>query len=241
MAQEVVFTGFPAVPEEPTPAEWARISHEMGMNCEATESVIKELAEMFRFRGMDPAAIIKKFAKIGKEAHRNWLKDAVYLIILHVCRGTKFSKIKKSVSPEAAAEIETLVTTYHLKEGKPVGDEITLARIALCFPLLTLRQVGLFKEHLTVKLHHMQELSPGYPVHMMHSAFASLICDQLGPEAVADLLDAHRLYLLELTKVINPPMRTKPVAEIAESFEQPLQAGNRKSACVSRFRTRHRR
>ncbi|AJG39335.1 nucleocapsid protein [Yongjia Tick Virus 1] len=226
MAEKIRFTGLPSLPDVPTAADWSRVSFEMGMTGAPEVEAITELSEMFKYQGMDPAVIIKKFATLGKEAHRNWLNDAGFLIVLHICRGTQVTKIKKTVTPETATEIETLVATYKIKDKKPVGDDITLARIALCFPLLTLRQLSNFQDHLTVKHHHMEELSAGYPIQLMHSAFASLITTTAGRQQdTQDLLDAHRLYLVELTKVINVGMKGKTVAEIAESFEQPLQAG----------------
>nr|WFD55809.1 MAG: nucleocapsid protein [Okutama tick virus]WFD55813.1 MAG: nucleocapsid protein [Okutama tick virus]WFD55815.1 MAG: nucleocapsid protein [Okutama tick virus]WFD55817.1 MAG: nucleocapsid protein [Okutama tick virus]WFD55819.1 MAG: nucleocapsid protein [Okutama tick virus] len=224
--EKIRFSGLPVVPDEPTAADWATISHEMGLKCDPNLAAIEELSEMFKYQGMDPAVIIRKFAKLGTLAKRTWLNDAAYLIVLHICRGTQVTKIKKTVTQETAAELETLVNTYQIKEKKPKGDDITLARIALCFPLMTLRQLTHFQEHLTVKHHQMTQISPGYPLQLMHASFASLIPSHAGKQQDAlDFLDAHRLFLVELTKVINPDMRGKTVAEIAESFEQPLQAG----------------
>lgn len=108
-SQRQNYGGLPVPAAEPTPAEGARISHELGMSLEAPRAVLDELAEMFRFQGMDPARIIKRFAELG--AGRAWLKDVVYLISLHICRGTKISKIKKSVSPETGEFIGHLKST----------------------------------------------------------------------------------------------------------------------------------
>lgn len=186
--------------------------------------MLEELGKLFQYQGMDPIRILKRFASLGKG--RNWMKDAVFLISLHICRGTKIEKIAKSVLPEAKKEIDDLASIYQITESKPEPEDITLARLALCFPLFTCRQLANFEEQLTVKPHQMHDISPDYPVAMMHPAFASLICSPGGREQdVTDLMDAHRLYLVELTKVINPSMRSKPISEIVKSFEQPLQAG----------------
>lgn len=221
------YQGLPVPVEEPTAAEWARLSREMGFNLEAAQSVFDELANMLKFRGMDPAQIIQRLYELGTAGQRpNWLKDVTYMIAMHICRGTKISKIKKSVSDETKNFIEQLERIYQLKETRPQGDDITLARIALSFPLLTLRLLPKFEEQLTVKHHHMTAISPNYPMALMHPAFASLVTAVPGrAQDTHDMLDAHRLYLVELTKVINPEMKLKTVREIAESFEQPLQAG----------------
>lgn len=223
-AQDFPCEGIPQQLEATTPADWLRITHAVGMNFSATEAALEELGNMFRYQGMDPIRILKRFAEIGRAAGRNWAKDAVFLISLHICRGTKVAKILKSVPEEAVPEITDVTNIYHIKDSKPVGDDITLARLALCFPLFTLRQLSNFRDQLTVQHHTMTDISPGYPIELMHPAFASLIWTS-EEQVYNDLLDAHRLYLVELTRVINPEMRTKRVREIVDSFNQPLQAG----------------
>nr|BDX23333.1 nucleocapsid protein [Dabieshan tick virus]BDX23338.1 nucleocapsid protein [Dabieshan tick virus] len=226
LAQRQQYGGIPHIGEDPSPAEWARISHHMGMNLISDVAAMAELARLFRFQGMDPARIIQRVHALGTEAGRIWTKDVAFLISLHICRGTKVVKILKSVSQDVEPVIRELQRVYQITDAKPRGDDITLARLALCFPLLTLRQLEHFQDQMTVRHHTMQALSPGYPLALMHPAFASLVSNAMPNEQdTQDMLDAHRLYLVELTKVINPGLRTKPIREIADSFEQPLMAG----------------
>lgn len=185
----------------------------------ATE--VDDLVDMYAYQGFDPVVIQQEIVKKAKAGKRDWKKDVRNMIILNVTRGNKLDKMYNKMTDKARTALQDLRKCYDLKDSKPGAKDITLARVANVHGASTCALLPMVKDSLPVTPAHMNAISPGYPVHMMHTSFGGLI----NPDAVGanEIIDAHRLYLLEFSKVINRAAG-KSAKEIAETFRAPLQS-----------------
>ncbi|AIU95030.1 nucleoprotein [Silverwater virus] len=190
-------------------------------------SEVTGLVDLYAYQGFDPAVIQAEIVKRATAKNRDWKKDVRNMIILNVTRGNKLDKMMSKMTEEARKEVQTLRSVYNLKDTKPGAKDITLARVANVHGASTCSLLQLVAENLPVPLSFMNSLSPNYPVAMMHTSFGGLINDGLND--AQDIIDAHKLYLIEFSKVINRA-GGKSVHDIEESFRIPLA-----SAIASQF------
>ncbi|AWW17497.1 nucleocapsid protein [Kaisodi virus] len=188
---------------------------------------VDQLVELYAYQGFDPAVIQREI--IRRAGVRDWKKDVRNMIILNVTRGNKLDKMASKMSDEAKAALQELRKVYDLKDSRPGAKDITLARVANVHGASTCAMLHLVADVLPVTRAHMDTISKGYPVYMMHTSFGGLInMNGLGAQ---EIVDAHKLYLVEFSKVINRS-GGKSTKEIVESFKAPLQ-----SAISSQFLT----
>ncbi|AYA58161.1 nucleoprotein [Zaba virus] len=208
--------------------EFAKIAVEFANEAVDTSAIL-EIVKEFAYQGYDAARVIELVREKGGDSWRN---DVKTLIIIALTRGNKPTKILEKMSASGKVKFRALVLKYGLKSGNPGRDDLTLARIASAFAAWTIQAIKVVEQYLPVTGAAMDELSAAYPRPMMHPCFGGLIDNSLPEETVSALVRAHSLFLDAFSRTINPAMRSKSKAEVAKSFEQPLNA-----AINSRFLT----
>ncbi|AII79355.1 nucleoprotein [Khasan virus] len=180
---------------------------------------VASLVELYAYQGFDPTVIQQEIVRKATLGKRDWKADVRNMIILNVTRGNKLDKMAAKMTDKAKDALKDLRRIYELKDSKPGAKDITLARVANVHGASTCSMLRLVPESLPVPHSHMNTLSQGYPVSMMHTSFGGLI----NPNApgAQDVTDAHKLYLVEFSRVINRA-GGKSVGEIVESFRTPL-------------------
>ncbi|GAB0087026.1 hypothetical protein DMENIID0001_012810 [Sergentomyia squamirostris] len=164
---------------------------------------IDAVAKEFAYVGFEPTVIIKKIVR-GRSASE-CQEDILSMIVIAVTRGNNHAKIKKNASVNVLAKINRLIDFYKIKDGRPERqDTVTFARIALAFGDTTLKLLPHLGQYLPVQPRRMLKYTDGYPVQMMHSAFAGYITSQIGENNKKLLVSAFCLYMLEFSRTIAP-------------------------------------
>ncbi|AGA82739.1 nucleoprotein [Medjerda Valley virus] len=200
--------------------EFAKIAVEFASEAVDT-TLILEIVKEFAYQGYDAARVIELVKEKGGD---KWKEDVKTLIVIALTRGNKPTKIMEKMSTSGKIKFRALVAKYGLKSGNPGRDDLTLARIASAFAAWTIQAIKVVESYLPVTGAAMDELSAGYPRPMMHPCFGGLIDNTLPEETVTALVKAHSLFLDAFSRTINPSLRSRTKAEVAKSFEQPLNA-----------------
>lgn len=185
---------------------------------------VEEVAELFQYQGFDPVLVTAQLLSCGKaknQSARDVAKDIVAMIVLYLTRGTNTEKMKNRMSELGKALMDRLEKQYQIRKGAVAPKEITLARVALTYPAITIRCTVQLGEKLPVPISHMQGLVAQYPVALCTQAFSAVI-----PKGIAQempLVHAHALFLAEFSKVINPDLRNKTVVDVRDSFKAALK------------------
>ncbi|ABD38733.1 nucleocapsid [Rift Valley fever virus] len=182
---------------------------------------IEQWVREFAYQGFDARRVIELLKQYGGA---DWEKDAKKMIVLALTRGNKPRRMMMKMSKEGKATVEALINKYKLKEGNPSRDELTLSRVAAALAGWTCQALVVLSEWLPVTGTTMDGLSPAYPRHMMHPSFAGMVDPSLPGDYLRAILDAHSLYLLQFSRVINPNLRGRTKEEVAATFTQPMNA-----------------
>lgn len=172
-----------------------------------SKSVVKEAQSMFEYKGMDIWIILQKYlqrAALDSEPQ----KHLVMMVVLLCERGTNFAKYVSKMSKEGSTMVTQIKNKYNLvsKLDKSKANELTLARVGHCFPLL----VCAYMEQClspTVSDMAMLKWATNYPKCMKASAFTALI----PKNSVSNFTHAHRTTLtiaylchqIEFSKVVT--------------------------------------
>lgn len=103
----------------------------------ASQSIIQNAQTLFEYKGMDIWIILQKY--IQKAALDTEAQKRLILMVVLLCeRGTNFDKYSSKMSKEGSTVVNYLKNKYNLvsKLNKSKSNELTLARIGHCFPLL---------------------------------------------------------------------------------------------------------
>lgn len=185
---------------------------------------IEDTAELFQYQGFDPVLVTAQLLSCGKaknQTAQEVAKDIVSMIVLYLTRGTNTEKMKNRMSETGRALMDRLEKQYQIRKGAVAPKEITLSRVALTYPAITIRCTMQLGERLPVSISHMQDMVPLYPVALCTQAFAAVI--PRGTTYELPLVHAHALFLAEFSKVINPDLRNKTPVEVKDSFKAALK------------------
>ncbi|AFH08734.1 nucleocapsid [Grand Arbaud virus] len=210
-----------------TDIDWVRFALEAA-SASWSEEEIRDFINLFQYQGFDATVILRRLTELSERAGQDKAKlhrDLRGLIVLHLTRGNKLASIEKRLSDEGKKEFAALRARYQLVDKAKEAEDLTLSRIAIANAGLTCRLLPQVTTHTAVTLSRMQSLSPEYPVHMMHNAFAGLIDETMPESTIRDLVDAHRLYLLEFSRTINIKHRGMEPKAILDANDAALQAG----------------
>ncbi|AII79357.1 nucleoprotein [Komandory virus] len=209
-----------------SPASWVDFVEEIERGPLTLKEIEEWIAE-FQYQGFDPVTILKSIWERGQKAGKSKaeiIKDVQGMIVLHLTRGNKVEKMKKKMSEAGQKALQVLISAYGIKEKAVNATDLTLSRVAIVNAGLTCSLLEFVQQHMAVTLTEMERDSPGYPVHMMHGSFASMI-DLTLPDATSkDIIDAHQLYLVRFAQKINPASRSKTFKQIVEDNKQTLKA-----------------
>nr|QPD01633.1 nucleoprotein [Kharabali tick phlebovirus] len=190
-----------------------------------SEDYFVELATLVQYQGFNPAITARTIwlAKKERGVSNDQFKNDISLIcVVFLTRGTNIVSMTNRMSDEGKARVNGLVQTYSLKKGQVNADELTLSRVALTFYPITVQAARVVSDMLPVTPAEMHAISPGYPAAMMTQAFTSAI--PVGKTYELDLAQAHCLFLIEFSKVINPAQREKGDAMVLDSFLTAFKA-----------------
>jgi hypothetical protein len=105
-------------------------------------SLMKLYSSSFEYQGFNPRYIIGLISERCRRYSLNEKKMVVLAIGTLISRGTKVAKIKNKSLEEYKASLERLSRILTTKTGQSLTkDDITLPRIAACYPELTARFV----------------------------------------------------------------------------------------------------
>ncbi|API68887.1 nucleocapsid protein [Joa virus] len=175
----------------------------------------------FAYEGFSAQRIIQLVQERGPQT---WQTDVKMMIVLALTRGNKPAKMIEKMSAEGKKKATRLITMYNLKSGNPGRDDLTLSRVASAFAGWTCQALAVLHPYLPVTGASMDSISPGYPRAMMHPSFAGLIDNSIPEAFLQTVVDAHALYLLQFSRVINKNMRGQPKSVVVSSFLQPMNA-----------------
>lgn len=142
---------------------------------QASQSLIQTAQSMFEYKGMDIWIILQKYIlKASQDPDSQ--KNLILMVVLLCERGTNFDKYASKMSKEGASMVNILKNRYNLvsKLNKSKANELTLARVGHCFPLLVCSYMEQCLSP-TVSDMAMNKWSSGYPKCMKTSAFTALI------------------------------------------------------------------
>lgn len=170
------------------------------------EKLVRSAQSLFEYKGMDIWIILQKYllkAKNDAEAEDN----LIHMIVLLCERGTNFSHYKAKMSSDGTKKLEKIANKYGLitKLTKGVSNELTLARIGHCFPMLCCTYMTMCQSP-TVAYSTMEAWAEGYPKCMMTSAFTALI-PSAGNSGFtmahqSTLIHAYLAHQIEFSKVV---------------------------------------
>ncbi|AEL29655.1 nucleocapsid [Nile warbler virus] len=210
-----------------TEVDWVRFAIDLS-DAQWDDEEITAFINLFQYQGFDATVVLRRIHELAQRAgldRNQMIRDIRALIVLHLTRGNKLSSIEKRLSEAGKKEFALLKARYHLVDKAKEAADLTLSRIAIANAGLTCRLLPQVVTHTAVTRSRMESLSPEYPVQMMHNAFAGLIDETLPEESIKDLVDAHRLYLLEFSRTINVKHRGMEAREILDANDSALQAG----------------
>lgn len=186
-----------------------------------SNAVVRDAQSMFEYKGMDIWIILQKYlqrASLDNEPQ----KHLVMMVVLLCERGTNFAKYVSKMSKEGSHMVNLIKNKYNLvtKLDKSKANELTLARIGHCFPLLVCAYMQQCLSP-TVSDVAMQKWATNYPKCMKASAFTALI----PKNPVRAFTQTHRTTLtiaylchqIEFSKVVTK--RKDHKANIAEWIE----------------------
>lgn len=158
----------------------------------------------FVYQGLDPIYIATKVMQYMDTAT---LTDAqkkstiAMCIYLYMERGNKVSAMITKSTPTGKTKIINLQRMLHLEDGSENNrkEAVTLSRIALCFPLVTLKYVGIAKNLTFTEAEMKAKTTFDYPKVMCSSAFASVIPRTIAPAERDKLRHALLGYQMELS------------------------------------------
>ncbi|API68875.1 nucleocapsid protein [Ambe virus] len=190
-------------------------------NAGVSPAEIQDWVREFAYQGFDAHRIIELLRTLGGDA---WQADARRMIVLGLTRGNKLEKMVMRMSDKGKQATADLVRKYKLKSGNPSRDELTLSRVAAALAGWTCQALVAVQEHLPITGSYMDSVSPGYPRQMMHPSFAGLVDPTIPQTHLDTVLEAHSLYLVHFSRMINPELRGRPRSEVVATFRQPMLA-----------------
>lgn len=140
-----------------------------------TNDIAEDAQKLFEYKGMEKRVILQKYVqKAGVDPEA--IKNLITMIVLLCERGTNFDKFKRKMSSEDTKLVNELKNKYGLvsKLSPDKSNELTLARIGHCFPLLVCSYMQQCKAPNVSDL-TMAKWAKGYPRVMKTSAFTALI------------------------------------------------------------------
>ncbi|AJG39320.1 nucleocapsid protein [Wuhan Fly Virus 1] len=126
--------------------DWEQIYQEVLSQLESDgyEALIA-LQRTFAYQGFDPV-VTASFIKKKEPTAQIRAKDIYTMIILFITRGNKFEKIMRKSTEDAKKTMVSLKNKYAIVSGRPTKNEdITLARVAATFPMITFKVVEAVK------------------------------------------------------------------------------------------------
>ncbi|KAL1485969.1 hypothetical protein MTO96_031614 [Rhipicephalus appendiculatus] len=179
---------------------------------------------LYGYDGFDPYESMKTFTILANKKGRSRVdqfKDKVLMATIYLIRGTNIL-VSRIAASDGGSKINSVINTYELATCKKPADVLTLARVCMASPAITVNAAIVLKDELPVPHSRMQEMVPGYPAAMMTTAFAGLIPQ--GEAYTATIRDAHYLYIAELMRFVDPQMQPKQNWEVVENFEKYASA-----------------
>lgn len=139
------------------------------------QALIREAQSLFEYKGMDVWIILQKYiqrATMDTEPQ----KHLIMMVVLLCERRTNFEKYASKMSKEGSDLVTLIKNKYNLvsKLNKSKANELTLARIGHCFPVLVCSYMMQCMSP-TVSDVTTQKWSKDYPKCMKTSAFTALI------------------------------------------------------------------
>lgn len=140
-----------------------------------TKDIAEDAQKLFKYKGKDIMVILQKYVqKAGVDPEA--IKNLIIIIVLLCERGTNFDKFKRKMSSEGTKLVNELKNKYGLvsKLSPDKSNELTLAMIGYCFPLLVCSYMQQCKAPNVSDL-TMEKWAKGFPKVMKTSAFTALI------------------------------------------------------------------
>lgn len=186
-----------------------------------SQGLIKDAQALFEYKGMDIWIILQKYilrANADEDAQRN----LILMIVLLCERGTNFEKYASKMSKEGSDLVTLLKNKYNLvsKLNKSKANELTLARVGHCFPVLVCSYMLQCKSP-TVSDATMAKWAKDYPRCMKTSAFTALLPRGEYKGFTEDhkeaLMIAYLCHQIEFSKIVTKKKDHK--SSIAEWVE----------------------
>lgn len=183
----------------------------------ANQSVVQAAQTLFEYKGMDIWIILQKYIQKASQ-DLDAQKHLVMMVVLLCERGTNFDKYSSKMSKEGANLVTLLKNRYNevSKLNKSKSNELTLARVGHCFPLLVCSYMEQCLSP-TVSDMAMNKWAESYPKYKKTSAFTALI-----PRGyISGFKDVHKQTLtiaylchqIEFSKVVTKKKEHKATIE----------------------------
>lgn len=108
----------------------------------STAAVGAELFQNFSYLGFDPKVVAAKIIAKGKLAGKTdaqIAQDITYMVVILLVRGSRISAMPRKTAANHQRTIQGLIDTYSIQDQARAQTDITLPRVAACFPSIVVR------------------------------------------------------------------------------------------------------
>lgn len=130
------------------------------------------LYSVYEYKGFNAEETVKALQRVADTNRDANIKS---MVSINVMRGTNLENMQKKMDDSGRAKLNELIKLYNLKSGgKVAADVLTLARVALVFPILAGTFIEEFPEKIELAV-KVEDVCPGCPKQLTTPSFIAMI------------------------------------------------------------------